>query len=445
LTLFFAPAYRRDSWRSERRGSMQPYRSAMFASAILFAAQIFAVQVVDAQDAESTWVFDTHTPGPCSPTGAPHGGCPPGELVRIRVVTVADGLVRPWHLTFLPGGTDMLVTELPGSLRIIRNEKLDPTPIAGWPDDRLRSQSLNSVVLHPNFERNGMLYLSYVKRRDGGDTTIALARARFDGTALAGLEDVFVADAWGRGATAGRAEVGPDGMIYVTVGDRDAGNVTDDPSYRMLAQGLDNHVGKILRLRDDGSAPEDNPFVSHALAKPEIYSYGHRNAQGLAWHPETGELWATEIGPLGGDELNRIIPGGNYGWPLVSLGKIYTGNLASEQSWWRPGMEMPVMFWAPAISPSSLLIYDGEQFPLWQGHFFIGGLSGQQLQRVAFNQVLQAERRESLLVPLDARVRDVRQGPDGNLYLALSRDQQSGPGSARLTPNGSIVRIEPLE
>ena len=168
---------------------------------------------------------------------------------------------------------------------------------------------MNSVVLHPDFARNRLLFISYVKQRDGGDTTIALARGRFDGTKLERVEDVFVADAWGTGATAGRAEVGPDGMIYLTVGDRDAGNVTDDASYRMLAQNLGSHVGKVLRLRDDGTAPADNPFVGRAGAKPEIYTYGHRNAQGLAWHPDTGELWATEIGPMGGDELNRLIAG----------------------------------------------------------------------------------------------------------------------------------------
>jgi glucose/arabinose dehydrogenase len=349
-------------------------------------------------------------------------------------------------LTFLPGGTDFLVTELPGDLRIVRGGKLDPKPIAGWPADALRARTMNSVVLHPDFERNRLLYVSYVKQRDGGDTTIALARGRFAGAALEGVADVFVADAWGTGATAGRAEVGPDGMFYLTIGDRDAGNVTDDASYRLLAQELNSHVGKVLRLRDDGMAPADNPFVGRAGARPEIYSYGHRNAQGLAWHPETGELWATEVGPMGGDELNRLQPGRNYGWPLVSLGKIYTGNLASEQSWFRPGMEMPVMFWVPAISPSSLMIYSGDKFPQWRGHYFIGALSGQQLLRVGFNQPPpQPERRESLLTSLDARVRDVRQGPDGYLYLAVERDQQSGPGSAMLTPNGSILRIEPAK
>jgi glucose/arabinose dehydrogenase len=399
-----------------------------------------------AQDENASWTFDTYTPGVCSPNGGEHGGCPAGDLVRIHVDTVAYGLVRPWHITFLPDGADFLVTELPGDLRIVRDGKLDPKPIPGWPADALRARSMNSVVLHPDFERNRLLYFSYVKQRDGGDTTIALARGRFDGKALEGVEDVFVADAWGTGATAGRAEVGPDGMFYLTVGDRDAGNVTDDASYRMLAQNLRSHVGKVLRLRDDGTAPADNPFVGRADARPEIYTYGHRNAQGLAWHPETGELWATEVGPMGGDELNRLTPGHNYGWPLVSLGKIYTGNLASEQSWWRPGMDMPVMFWVPAISPSSLMIYTGDTFPLWRGHYFIGALSGQQLQRVAFAQPPpQPERRESLLMPLDARVRDVRQGPDGYLYLAVERDQQGGPGSARLTPNGSILRIEPAK
>ena len=415
-------------------------------STMLAAALVSVATLTHAQDDNASWTFDTYTPGVCSANGGQHGGCPAGELVRIHVVTVADGLVRPWHLTFLPGSTDYLVTELPGDLRIVRGGKLDAKPIPGWPTDALRARSMNSVVLHPDFARNRLLFISYVKQRDGGDTTIALARGRFDGAKLERVEDVFVADAWGTGATAGRAEIGPDGMIYLTVGDRDAGNVTDDASYRMLAQDLGSHVGKVLRLRDDGTAPADNPFVGRAGAKPEIYTYGHRNAQGLAWHPETGELWATEIGPMGGDELNRLIPGRNYGWPLVSLGKIYTGHLASEQSWFRPGMEMPEMFWVPAISPSSLMFYTGDQFPQWRGHYFIGALSGQQLLRVAFNQPPpQPERRESLLTQLDARVRDVRQGPDGYLYLAVERDQQSGPGSARLTPNGSILRIEPAK
>ncbi|HUQ51436.1 MAG TPA: PQQ-dependent sugar dehydrogenase, partial [Gammaproteobacteria bacterium] len=259
-------------------------------STMLAAALVGAAALAHAQD-NASWTFDTYTPGVCSANGGQHGGCPAGDLVRIHVVTVVDGLVRPWHLTFLPGSADYLVTELPGDLRIVRGGKLDAKPIPGWPTDALRSRSMNSVVLHSDFARNRVLFISYVKQRDGGDTTIALARARFDGTKLERVEDIFVADAWGTGATAGRAEVGPDGMIYLTVGDRDAANVTDDSSYRMLSQNLGSHVGKVLRLRDDGTAPADNPFVGRAGAKPEIYTYGHRNAQGLAWHPETGELW----------------------------------------------------------------------------------------------------------------------------------------------------------
>src|SRR5688572_1026609 len=196
-------------------------------STMLGAALLAATQLVQADDESASWTFDTYTPGVCSPNGGEHGGCPAGDLVRIHVVTVAYGLVRPWHITFLPGGMDFLVTELPGDLRIVRAGKLDPKPIPGWPADALRARSMNSVVLHPEFERNRLLYFSYVKQRDGGDTTIALARGRFDGKALEGVEDVFVADAWGTGATAGRAEVGPDGMFYLTVGDRDAGNVTE--------------------------------------------------------------------------------------------------------------------------------------------------------------------------------------------------------------------------
>jgi glucose/arabinose dehydrogenase len=413
-------------------------------SVLLAAALSCAAFAARADDENASWTFDTYTPGPCSANGSRHGGCPAGELVRIHVVTMAYGLVRPWHIAFLPGGGDMLVTELPGQLRIVRGGKLDPKPIPGWPAEALRARSLNSEVLHPDFTRNRTLYLSYVKQRDGGDTTVALARGRFDGTKLTNVEDVFVADAWGTGATAGRAELGPDGMLYLTVGDRDAGNTTDDPSFRMKAQDLSSHVGKVLRLRDDGKAAPGNQFAGRKDARPEIYTYGHRNVQGLAWHPRTGELWATEIGPMGGDELNLLVPGHNYGWPLVTLGKIYTGHLASDQPWSRPGMDNPQMFWVPAISPSSLMIYDGDAFPLWRGHFFIGALSGQQLLRVAFEQPPpQLERRESMLLPLDLRVRDVRQGPDGDLYLAVERDQQSGPGSAKNSPNGSILRIEP--
>jgi aldose sugar dehydrogenase len=400
--------------------------------------------------------FDTYTPGPCSPNGQAHGGCAPGAKVQIKVVTVATGLLHPWHIAFLPDGHGILVTELPGRLRIIRDGVLDPQPVAGWPEASLGARTLHSVLVHPQFAQNHFVYLSYEKARESSGkepvvTTIALARGRLDGATLTDVHDIFVADAWEPGgAVAGRAAFGPDGMVYLAVGDRDRLVFKDDPSVRMLAQDLGSDVGKVLRVRDDGSIPPDNPFVGRAGAKPEIYTYGHRNAYGFAWHPETGELWECEIGPMGGDEINILRPGRNYGWPLVSLGKIYTGNLVSEQSWYRPGMEMPVMFWMPAISPSSMIFYSGDRFPLWKGHLFIGALNGQQLLRVAFNQPApQAERRESMLTQLDVRIRDVRQGPDGYIYIATETATEGTPPGGVLPgpdpPNGTIRRIEPAE
>jgi glucose/arabinose dehydrogenase len=205
----------------------------------------------------------------------------------------------------------------------------------------------------------------------------------------------------------------------------------------MKAQDLSNHVGKTLRLRDDGSVPPDNPFVDRPGAKPEIFTYGHRNGYGLAFHPETGALWQAEIGPLGGDEINILIPGRNYGWPLVSLGRNYTGTLVSEEPWSRAGMENPRIFWVPSISPSSIMFYTGDRFPLWKGSLFVGALNGKQLQRISFNQPVQAERRESLLTQLNVRIRDVQQGPDGFVYVATETR------SAGVDPDGTILRIEP--
>ncbi len=400
--------------------------------------------------------FDTYTPGPCSPNGQAHGGCAPGTRVPIRVVTVAEGLLHPWHIAFLPDGHSMLVTELPGRLRLVRDGVLDPTPISGWPPAPLQARTLNSVLVHAQFAQNHFVYLSYTKARpktatDPELTTLALARGRLEGNALSDVRDIFVAEAWEPGgAMAGRAAFGPDGMIYLAVGDRDSNALTDDNRARMLAQDLSSDVGKVLRIREDGSIPPDNPFAGRAGARPEIYTYGHRNVFGLAWHPQTGELWECEIGPMGGDELNILKPGLNYGWPLVSFGRIYTGHTVSDNSWWRPGLEMPVMFWVPAISPSSLIFYTGDRFPLWKGHLFIGALSGQQLLRVAFNQPPpQAERRESLLTQLDVRIRDVRQGPDGYIYVATEKaTERTTPDGRRDAPdpaNGTILRIEPVE
>jgi len=240
---------------------------------------------------------------------------------------------------------------------------------------------------------------------------------------------------------AGRIYFAPDASLYVTVGDRDriCCNGTDDNSLRMKAQSLNNHVGKTLRLRDDGSVPADNPFVGRVGAKPEIFTYGHRNGYGLAVNPETGELWQAEIGPMGGDEINILSPGHNYGWPLVSMGRNYTGTLVSEEPWARPGMDNPRIFWVPSISPSSIIFYIGDKFPRWKNNLFVGALTTQQLVRIAFHQPSQAERREGLLVPLHERIRDVQQSPDGYIYVVTEHAMRGNDA------DGTVLRIEPAD
>jgi glucose/arabinose dehydrogenase len=282
--------------------------------------------------------------------------------------------------------------------------------------------------------------MSYPKSGELG-TTLAVARGRFDGRKLTGVSEIFVADAWEMGGNmGGKILFGPDESLYVTVGDRDrlCCTGTEDNSLRLKAQSLANHVGKTLRLRDDGSVPADNPFVGRAGAKPEIFTYGHRNGYGLAFHPETGELWQAEIGPMGGDEVNILKPGHNYGWPLVSMGRNYTGTLASEQPFYRDGMDNARMFWVPSISPSSLMFYTGERFPQWQNNMFVGALNGLSLQRIAFGQPSQAERREPLLRLLNLRIRDVQQSRDGFIYVATERSF----GGAEA--NGTVARLEPV-
>jgi aldose sugar dehydrogenase len=361
---------------------------------------------------------------------------------RIRVVTLATGLVHPWSIAFLPDGKTILVAEKAGRLRAVRDGVLDPQPL--WtapsaPGDG--GDTLHSVAVHPQFAQNRLVYLSYPKRGERGNT-LAVARGRYGDTMLSDVREIFVADAWETsGNLAGRIAFGPDNSLYVTVGDRDRlcciGK--DDNSLRIKAQDLGNHVGKVLRLKDDGGIPADNPFVARAGAKPEIYTYGHRNTYGLSFHPETGALWQAEIGPLGGDEVNILVPGGNYGWPLVSSGRNYTGTLVSDEPWYRPGMQMPRIVWVPSISPSSILFYTGDKFPSWKGSLFVGALTTRQLQRVSFNQPSQAERREALLTQLDIRVRDVAQGPDGLLYVVTEK------ASGGANPDGTLLRIEPAQ
>ena len=360
---------------------------------------------------------------------------------KIRVVTVATGLNHPWSLAFLPDGR-LLVTERNGRLRLIRDNALDPAIV--WTSPTPPGQTgdgLHAVAVHPNFAQNAFVYVSYPKNGPRGNT-LAVGRGRLTGSTLTEFTEIFVADAWeSSGNLAGHMLFGPDSTLYVMVGDRDrlCCTGTEDNSLRMKAQALDNHVGKTLRLRDDGGVPPDNPFVGKAGAKPEIFTYGHRNGYGLAFHPETGELWQAEIGPLGGDEVNILIAGHNYGWPLVSTGRNYTGTLVSDQPWSRPGMDNPRIHWVPSISPSSIMFYTGDKFPQWKNSLFVGALTTRQLQRISFNQPSQAERREPLLLPLNIRVRDVQQSPDGYIYVATEQ------GSRGDTSDGTVLRIEPVK
>ena len=365
---------------------------------------------------------------------------------RIRVTEVAGGLVHPYSLAF-PDARTILVAERSGRLRVLKDGVLQakpaweaPAPPPGSPATAA-SETLHFIVLHPAFAQNRRIYLSYPKYGPKG-STMAVGFGTLTGDEVKDFKEIFAAEAWGTfGANPGRMMFLRDGTLLLTVGDRDGlcCNGSEDTSQRMRAQALDNDFGKILRIRDDGSIPPDNPFVKRAGALPQIYTYGNRNAYGLAYHPETGELWESEIGPLGGDELNVLQAGHNYGWPLVSTGRNYTGTPVSDIPWHRDGMDDARMSWIPSISPSGLTFYTGDRFKGWKNSAFIGALNGKALWRVSFDnpKPQQAEQREVLLTSLNVRVRDVQQGPDGNLYLATELE------SGGANPTGTVLRIEP--
>jgi aldose sugar dehydrogenase len=366
---------------------------------------------------------------------------------RIRVTEVAGGLVHPYSLAF-PDARTMLVAESAGRLRVIRDGVLlskpaweAPPPAPGSKAPANGGERLHFIALHPAFERTRLVYLSYPKYGPQG-STMAVGRGTFASDSLTDFKEIFAAEAWGTfGANPGQMMFMRDGTLLLSVGDRDGFccDGSENTSQRIKAQQLDNDFGKILRIRDDGSIPPDNPFVGRAGARPAIYSYGHRNAYGLAYHPETGELWESEIGPLGGDEVNILKAGANYGWPLVSTGRNYTGTPVSDVPWHREGMEDARMSWIPSISPSGLIFYTGDRFKGWKGSAFLGALNGKALWRVSFNnpKPQQAEQREVLLTSLGVRVRDVQQGPDGNLYIATEL------ASGGVAPTGTVLRIEP--
>lgn len=356
-----------------------------------------------------------------------------------RVVPI-KGLNRPFALAFLPDG-GLLVTERGGRLRIVRNGVVDPQPISGTPEVLdLRLKGLQDLALHPRFEQNRLIYFTYYKPKTGEKdvATAVLGRARWNGGySLEDVRDVFVADAWCATPSASRIAFDRGGKIFMTVGvpiRGRAGTAQPDDS-----QSPGNHAGKVLRLNDDGSPAADNPFVGNPAYRPEIYALGIRNILGLAIHPETGELWENENGPMGGDEINVIRPGRNYGWPVVSYGRAYSGDPTGDTSGplttahTAPGMEEPFLFWVPSIAPSGLAFYTGGAFKAWKGNIFVGGMRSTQLQRIVLNAKGYPTVRESLLTELKQRIRDVRQGPDGLLYLLTDET------------HGAVLRIEPAD
>ena len=371
----------------------------------------------------------------------------------IRVVAI-KGLDHPWALAVLPN-LDILVTERAGRLRIIRNGKLDPQPIAGLPKVNTGATfaGLMDIILHPRYAENKLVYFTYSKAMAGSpfpDTTgkrdaatVTLARARYDGgSALADVRDIFVADAWAQGTSAGRIAFTLDGKIILTIGmaTRHKIGTADD------AQNPANHGGKILRLNEDGTVPSDNPFIGRAGYRPEIYALGIRNAIGVFVHPTTGEIWETENGPMGGDELNVIKPGRNYGWPIVSYGKDYSGNKIGGLSGTTtphseaPGMEEPFLYWMPSPAVAGITIYTGDKFPLWKGNIFVGTMGGanlgaRQLHRIVLSKTGQPQMSGTLtlLSELKQRIRDVRQGPDGLLYLTTDE------------VDSAVLKIEPVD
>lgn len=351
-----------------------------------------------------------------------------------RITTVTDGLIQPWSMAWLPNG-DMLVTERPGRLRVIRNGRLLPDAVSGTPEVfyEIDGQAgLFDVTPHPDFANNRLLYLSYSKTV-GDNTTTIVARGRFESDELNNVEEIFAANAAGARHYGGRMAFDSEGYLFLSLGDRQAPPSGDLESHP--AQDNRNHNGVMVRLNDDGSVPADNPYVGQADTLPEIWSHGHRSPQGLAFHPETGDLWETEHGPQGGDELNIIEPGKNYGWPVIGRGVNYGAGNPIHETIIREGMEQPAHFWVPSIATSGLMIYTGDKFPLWHGDIFAGGLGGEQLAHIMLDNDFRTVVREETLAYGLGRIRDVRQGPDGYIYFAI--DDRTNAGE---TP---IMRLEP--
>lgn len=352
---------------------------------------------------------------------------------RIQLSVVARGLSHPWGIVFLPGG-DMLVTERPGRVRLLRNGSLTANPVADL--SKLSVDVLFDIALHPKFAENGWVYLTYMKKgsnpsgKAGYWATTALARGKWDGNTVTNVADIFVADAWrdAQGSDASRITFAPDGKLFMSSSHR---RDAEAP------QTANSHIGKILRLNDDGTPAAGNPFIGQSDKKPEIYSMGHRTVLGLVVHPVTGEMWETENGPQGGDEVNILKPGRNYGWPVVTFGRDYDGKrLATAQG--RQEFELPELFWVPSVTASGIAFYTGDKIPAWKGNLFLGSMTVGRIggtgnvQRVAFNENGE-QKRETLFADLHQRFRDVRMGPDGLLYFLTDEN------------DGAILKAEPAK
>jgi glucose/arabinose dehydrogenase len=349
----------------------------------------------------------------------------PAKEIRsgYKVVEIAKGLVHPWSMAFLPDGS-MLVTERVGRLRLIKGGAVLAEPIGGVPPIHSGGQAgLFDVVLHPDFAQNRVLYLTYASGTRAANGT-QVARARFDGSKLVDLKVIFKAmplkdtdNHYG-----GRMAFLPDGTFLLSIG--------EGFEYREKAQDLTSDLGKIVRLNEDGSVPQNNPFIGEPSARPEIYTWGHRNPQGLIFDAQSGLIYETEHGPRGGDELNIIVAHRNYGWPVITYGMDYSGAYVSPYTQ-RPGLEQPVIYWTPSIAPSGLALYRGDKFPAWKGDLFAGALAFKHLRRIHLDEHGNVVDQEQLLNDLHYRIRDVRAPADGYLYVCTDED------------DGRVLRLEP--
>ncbi|MFN7916620.1 MAG: PQQ-dependent sugar dehydrogenase [Vicinamibacterales bacterium] len=344
---------------------------------------------------------------------------------KVRVSVVAHGIARPWSLLPLPDGSFLVSVRGTGQILAIRNGQPVPTPLTGAPTTKTgRTTGMLDLALHPSFATNHLVYFTYHKPLEGEAYTLALGRARYDGgSGLSNLQELYAGNPVRTGGS--RLVFGADGLIYITVG-----GAARTPE----AQATSSIAGKVLRLKDDGTVPADNPFVGKAGARPEIFTVGHRDHHGLAVHPVTGQIFHAELGPIGGDKINILKAGGNYGWPDAGYGRDNDGSPMPLPG---PGIEQAWITWNPGITPSGLLFYTGDRFPAWKGNLFVGSIQRGRtagtggVERVVFTDKLWEQRRETILQDLHQRVRDVRQGPDGLIYVLTEEE------------DGAVLKLEP--